>query len=372
MELEILNTLFERIAVVDSFKSMIWTDRYWEYGDFELYIPLPTDLINDLVPDNYLYLEQSDHLMIIETVRIDTDIEDGDYLVITGRSLESILTRRVIQGNVTYKEKTVKEIVMDLMTNNFIEPTDPNRKIENLIVEDFDISEADEVVDDTQYSGNEVYDIIKKLCEDKKLGFKITLRYDEEAQNFKFVFTMYRGEKRTYDQDENPYVIFSPNFENIIDSRYTKSTADYKNAVYVAGEGQDTNQKFATVGDTAGLTRREHYLAANSTTAKTEGGTLTPDEYIKLLEKKGKEALEDLDILEEFEGKTEAIEGFTYGTDFFLGDLVQAENEYDKQGVTRVVEIIFSQDPNGIEMYPTFKVEDPSKDSTDEDTNTNT
>lgn len=364
MELEILNTEFERVAVVDSYKSVIWTDRYWEYGDCELYIPLPTALITDLVPDNYLYFDQSEHLMIIESARIETDIEEGAYLVVTGRSLESILFRRVVQGQVTYSEKTTKDIIVDLITNNFIEPSDPKRAIPNFILEDFDIPEADEVVDDTQYTGDNLYDIIQTLCKDKKLGFKITLN-DE----FQFVFTVYSGINRTYDQDENPYVIFSPNFENIIDSRYTNSTENYKNVVLVAGEGSGSDQKFAEVGDAEGLLRRELYLAATATSSKTDSGTLTPEEYTKLLEKKGQEVLDDNDILEEFDGKTEAIEGFTYGTDFFLGDLVQVENEYEKQGVARITEIIFSQDQSGIEMYPTFKVEEPEKDTPEDSEN---
>lgn len=356
MELEILDTEFRRVAVVDSYKSMIWTDRYCDYGDFELYIPLPTVLINDLVPDNYLYLEQSEHLMIIETAKIETDIEDGDYLVVTGRSLETILMRRVIRGQVTYQEKTTKEIIVDLLNSNFIEPSDPKRKISNFVLQDFDIPAANEVVDDTQYTGDEIYDVIQSLCDNKKLGFKITL-----SPEFNFIFTVYQGENRTYDQTENPYVIFSPNFENIIDSRYTKSTENYHNAILVAGEGQGSDQKFAEVGETEGLYRRELYYIANEVSSKTDGGTLSNEEYMKLLEKKGQDQLKENDILEEFDGKTEAIEGFTYGTDFFLGDLVQVENQYDKQGIARVTEIIFSQDVTGIEMYPTFKVEEPEE-----------
>ena len=40
MEILVLNTNFETVYIVDSFKSMIWTDRYNEYGDFEIYLTL--------------------------------------------------------------------------------------------------------------------------------------------------------------------------------------------------------------------------------------------------------------------------------------------------------------------------------------------
>lgn len=260
----------------------------------------------------------------------------------------------------TFSGKTTKEIIVSLITDNFISPEDSKRAIPNFIIEDFDIAAANEVVDDTQYNGEEIYDIVQSLCKAKKLGFKITLNED-----FEFVFTVYAGENRTYAQDVNPYVIFSPNFENIIDSRYTRSTEDYRNIILVAGEGSGSDQKFAEVGSAEGLLRREFFLTATGTSSKTSGGTMSADEYTKLLEKKGQESLDEHDILEEFDGKTEAIDGFTYGADFFLGDLVQVENEYEKQGVARISEIIFSQDQSGIEMYPTFKVEEPD----DEDDN---
>ena len=36
MELLVLNTDYESIAVIDTYESFIWTDRYNSYGDFEI------------------------------------------------------------------------------------------------------------------------------------------------------------------------------------------------------------------------------------------------------------------------------------------------------------------------------------------------
>ena len=36
MEILVLNTNFESVYIIDSCISMIWTDRYNEYGDFEI------------------------------------------------------------------------------------------------------------------------------------------------------------------------------------------------------------------------------------------------------------------------------------------------------------------------------------------------
>ena len=53
MELLVLNTSFESVAIIDSFKSLIWTDRYKAYGDFELYLPIDTSLLAFLQQDYY-------------------------------------------------------------------------------------------------------------------------------------------------------------------------------------------------------------------------------------------------------------------------------------------------------------------------------
>ena len=76
---------------------------------------------------------------------------------------------------------------------------------------------------EAQYTGDNLYDVIQKICEEQGIGFKITL--NDEKQ---FVFELYAGSDRSYDQTENPYVIFSPKFENIINSNYIESKASLK------------------------------------------------------------------------------------------------------------------------------------------------
>ena len=46
MEVISFNTNKQKVAIVDSYKSFIWNDRYEDLGDFELYIP--ADAVNRL------------------------------------------------------------------------------------------------------------------------------------------------------------------------------------------------------------------------------------------------------------------------------------------------------------------------------------
>ena len=91
MDILVLNTKFESVAILDRFESLIWTDRFMECGDFEIYTAMDSKLLQYMKQDYYLYSADSEHMMIIEQLRVETDSEDGNHLKILGRSLESII-----------------------------------------------------------------------------------------------------------------------------------------------------------------------------------------------------------------------------------------------------------------------------------------
>ena len=86
MDLMVLNENFEQVAVLDSLISIIWTDRYNGAGDFEIYTPVTFDSLQYLAHAGYYLRQQgSEHMMIIESFEIATDVEDGTQLIITER-----------------------------------------------------------------------------------------------------------------------------------------------------------------------------------------------------------------------------------------------------------------------------------------------
>ena len=122
MELFVLNAVFESIAVIDTYESMIWTDRYNAYGDFEIYFAMDESLLEYIKEDYYLWLKESDHSMIIEDIKIDADTEEGNRLIVTGRSLESILERRIIWGQRVFSGNLQNAIQM-MLNENIISPS---------------------------------------------------------------------------------------------------------------------------------------------------------------------------------------------------------------------------------------------------------
>jgi hypothetical protein len=303
-----------------------------------------------LKEDNYLWLKDSEHTMIIEDIRIDADTEDGNHLVVTGRSLESILERRIIWGQRVFTGN-LQNTIQTMLNECIISPSIADRKISNFRFVASTDPKITSLTIDNQYTGDDLYTVIKGLCEENNIGFKIILTDDNW-----FEFSLYAGVDRSYDQTENPYVVFSPNFENIINSNYFSSKASYRNVTLVAGEGEGTARKTTVVGSGSGLNRREVFTDARDISSETEDGvTLSDTEYYAQLKSKGLKTLADHPITTAFEGEVEVTRLFKYGEDFFIGDIVQIANEYGNEGSAYISELIISRSEAGLSVYPTFK-----------------
>lgn len=346
----ILDTEFKSVMLIDSFESTIWTDRYREEGDFEIFLFPSKEIIANAKDDYYLYNPSSEHMMIIERQEITTDVEEGARFIVTGHSLESILKRRIVWSQTTISG-SLQNGIKKLIDENIISPEVEERKISNFVFKESTDTAITKLKHEQQYTGDILYDVIKNLCELYDIGFKIV--YNFETGNFEF--SLYKGTDRSYNQNRNPYVIFSPNYENIINSDYTHGIEDYKNVTRIGGEGTGVDRVMADYGTASGLTRREIFTDARDVSKKNDDGTqLSDDEYTNLLQQRGKEKLSEYIIKEGFEGEVEASKMFVYGQDFFLGDCVQVENEFGISGTSLVSEIVFSQDESGETIYPTF------------------
>lgn len=340
----------ERLMAIEIPSGFIWTDRYYAYGDFELYEAMREGLLDYIKQDYYLQSKESEHVMIVEKIQITSDTEDGNHVTVTGRSLESILDRRIVWGQ-KLLSGNLQNGIKTLLNENVISPSDSNRKIPNFIFKESTDPAITKLKLEAQYTGDNLYDVIQKICEEQGIGFKITL--NDEKQ---FVFELYAGSDRSYDQTENPYVIFSPKFENIINSNYIESKASLKTVTLVGGEGEGADRRYTTVGGGSGLNRRELFTDARDISSNVgSDDALTDAEYMAQLQQRGKEKLAENVSITSFEGETETTIMFQYGKDFFNGDIVQIANEYGHETKARILEIVRSEDKDGYSVYPTFK-----------------
>lgn len=352
MDIYVLNEKFERVGIIDSYSSIIWTTRYNTQGDFELYIAADTAMFDLIQNGTYLVRDKDmtgttyKNVMMIDKANIEltTDVENGDYLTVTGYSLQSIVKRRVVI-NQTVMSGKLTDAINRLLTENIINPTDAKRKISNFTFDnstDFDISLT------MQATGDNLAELLSEICQNYNIGWDIYIK------NKKFVFYLYKGVDRSADQSENPRVVFSYEFDNLITSDYKEDVSNFANVAIVAGEGEGAERKKYETGDSTatGLDRFEIFVDARD--ISTNEGEISTNDYNTMLAEKGNESLAELQKVVSFEGEIDATKNYVLNRDFYLGDVVQVINNYGISKATRIIEIIDAEDENGASIVPTF------------------
>lgn len=351
MEVLILDQQFRQVCLIDAFESLLWTERFCGAGNFEIYTPVDMSLLEQVNQNYYAWLKDSDQTMIVEERQIATEVETGAHMTISGRSLESILDRRIIWKQ-TILNGNLQNGIKKLLDENVINPALADRKIAGFVFEASTDPAITNLTIQAQYTGDNLYDTLVTICSSYDIGFRVTLNSENQ-----FVFKLYAGVDRSYNQIKNPYVVFSPKFENIVDSNYIESEKTLKNVVLVAGEDSGSARKTRIVGSGKDLSRREIYADARDIQSETQDGTkLTDAEYNSQLDQRGKETLAENTVTKSFEGQVETTKMFVYGVDFFKGDIVQIVNEYGMEERVRVAEFVRAQDTTGYNTYPTFSV----------------
>ena len=126
----------------------------------------------------------------------------------------------------------------------------------------------------------------------------------------------------------------------------------------VGGEGEGLDRIYAYVNnDLSGLDRYETFTDARdiSQNANSEE-VISYEDYLLLLEARGREDLASKVISEGFSGEVLSDVAFKYGEDFNLGDVVTVINKYGIQKNVRVLSAIESEDESGTKLIPQFNI----------------
>lgn len=387
MEIYILDRLYNQIGLVDGFTSFIWAKRYIQFGDCEIYITATQKNI-DLLQKGHFILRSDDNDMIcrIRTIELETNEETGDFLIVKGEDCRAILNQRVVWNQTNFRGYA-GDFISRLLEQNIINPTDNTRRISN-----FTRAVWDGFTDrlEIQSTFDRVGDKIIEVCQTFQYGSKVSFEDDQ------FVFDLYKGTDRSYGQNVNPFVVFSPNFENLVSTRYTMDSTGYYSIALVGGVGEGNKRHRVTslIGDYVGIDRYEMFVDANDISneltyedlvALYPGGSIStvsgkiyytvsgvriatldsatePTQavlenapYHEMLVERGNEKLAETGTVITFDGQVEPNHSFKYGKDYFLGDIVTVINEYGIEANARITEVIESFDESGHSIIPTFE-----------------
>lgn len=94
MELMTLDSSFQPNNLVENYESLIWTERYSSYGDFEVTSGDVRTMLNLLPRESYVGLRESTVPMIVENHKITKGPRQAPMISVTGRSFETVLERR--------------------------------------------------------------------------------------------------------------------------------------------------------------------------------------------------------------------------------------------------------------------------------------
>lgn len=350
MNVYVMDHNFTIQYVIDNYISLIWTQRYNQRGDFEIMVKASKENLAILQKGFYLIREKDmgsavPSVMIVQNITVQTDVENGDNLIVSGHDAKDIIHRRVINAQTVFNNQSLKSIVQSLLTTHIISASG-DRKISCFAFDGTPSIGATDMIT-VQITGDNLGEYIEELL--SKYGYGYEVYYHEAC----FYFRLTDGVDRSMEQNINQYVIFSENFDNLLSSSYQEDMSDFASFAYVAGEGEGSDRKIRGIGSGAGLDRYELWVDARD--ISSNDGEITTSEYNSMLDARGGESLAEHSTTVYFEGNVNDTVNYTLGVDYKLGDIVQVVTDYGISLPARIAEIIESDDINGEQMIPTFE-----------------
>ena len=273
-------------------------------------------------------------------------------------------------------------IVKGLLNDNAINADVSARNFPGLTLGAFveDVPEAKFL---TYYiDGENVYELVNSFCDHADIGWRIKPDYNSKGM----IFETYRGKDRSYNQTDNPWVVFSPSYDNLISSNFIKNESTKYNVVMYKGpdayysDGQklrDEVRGFTLVPSSGGLgglsravdnayvsqgfERREIFYEDNTSwndPDSSSGDLYSQSAMEDMVKGNAEKALTDSIEKDAFEGEVDTLRQFTYGVDFEIGDICQMSTNYGINARIRVEEVVQSKDNEGYKLTPTFVILD--------------
>ena len=225
------------VAVCDSFSSLLWDVEYYECGCFEVYIaanPQNVDIfqLGRIVGRD----DDKEHFGIIESVKIETNAEDGDYLTVSGGFLTCLLERRIIYPSFS-ANNTYENIVRNVLSQNVISAG--IRSIPGLSMGTVS-GMCWQGKTRLQVSYNNLMEWLYTICE--TIGGSANIRMDGNTLKC----DLFEGTDRSILQSENPHIVFSDSYNNLLSFSFAADSSVQKNFAYVFGCGEGNARKRTT------------------------------------------------------------------------------------------------------------------------------
>lgn len=352
-EIYVRDKSLTRIGLIENAESVIWTSRYFECGDFEIYAKADKQILSLCKSGMFLTHKDSDMVGMIEEYKITTDLDGIDYITISGRCATGLLARRAIRKTLSTESEYVQAgpVIRALIERNIVNDTVyPLRNISILKLDEngFEIYGNSVSTQWGEFKGTVLYKTVTDICKDAGCGIKTVLD-ESDSENPKLVIKLYEGVDRTKNQSNVTKVIFSPENDNLMESEFVVSWTNYANGALTLANGNDKEQVEYRYHLGAGLSLFEIPVNATDVLMKDN------PKYSDTIHSRWRETLANHKLNVAFDGKAGFSELFKFKRDYNLGDLVTMENNYGMSETLRIIEITECLDTNGYVITPIFK-----------------
>ncbi len=369
----LIDPQLEILAYIEDYETFIWTDRERTKSDFEIIKKLNADDLQRFKKGYYIHNPESDHLCIINYIKVSIDSELGTVLKISGESIEQYAGQRIVRDQLTYSG-SLYSLFSKLLTENlaYSSTNQGQRAIDMINSQIFTWGGALTSNIDVQYYGEDLYTIFKTLSEDYHLRWKFRFNY-----NAMYPVIMYLGKgiDRSISQTTVQPIVFSDSYENLANISYAESDYNEQNYAMVLGEGEGSNRRKREVwtgtngSSIGGRGLKEIYIDGSSISKTVNNATVSDAEYDAMLDNYGKTEMSSKIISKAFDGEIDnsiarykygKLDGsliimYKYGEDYELGDRVSLLDYFGLSGDAVVSEYTWSYSSSEAKQYPAFR-----------------
>lgn len=313
------------LGQINQLNQVSWQKQFVDAGEFEITVPV-TEENKTLLKKKRVIWPGKESAGIIEIVDIQKT-EDGERIfTVKGRTLESILERRILSETLVFKNERMSTILYAIVDSTCINPSNTDRVIPFLECE---VDEQFGPIITMQKTGDDVLYTLNEIClRVENIGFEIQFKPDQN----KLLFKVIQSEDRTINQQVNSPVIFSDDTEDILADAYYENMQSVKNIAYVFGEGTGGDRIVVEEGEvySSGFDRFELFVDARDLQQNSDpDNPLTDEEYEEVLRSRGEENLGEAKLVQTYEGTLRLADNpqYTFGTDYNIGDKVTIEDE---------------------------------------------
>lgn len=375
MELKVflLNDKFETVKEIDTYISLIWCERFIEFGAIDLELPATKENIELFKigyfihrTDTYDKYHSFSPIFRINSREIQTNEDKDNTLIIGGVDLRAITDQVSIIGKLDTTVQVdihnwIEETFGTIFIKDYVNKTPTALPINK---DDYPGFIIDNMIHDKAYwvkiKNGYLYD-----KEDAKLSEHIInlLKGGNHGWYLQFYgeslwFSLYQGVDFSLSQSENNRIVFSDGFENLQTTKYNESVEDAVNTAIVTHNYKDTfGHGYVSVFneeiEPTGLNKSTIIVDGTDIVLESTSGDDIVTFNGKLLakglaelEKHKKKSIFECEVLSNM---------YEYRTDFKLGDIVSIKTEYGITVDARIIEVIETWDDTGYTIEPIFE-----------------